>query len=203
MNTVLSIITYLLRKRLNLCLSSFQSSLAYLQLRSGAEYVGPRLRCYGIPFIDISPFAIVRIGHKFVITNKNFYNSIGVSHESVIKVFPNAFLTIGNNVGMSSTRISCTHGITIGDNVLIGADTLITDSDAHPINKLQRCDPLKIKSSPIVIESDVFIGAKCIILKGSFIGSGSVVGAGSVVSGLIEPNSIFAGNPAEFMKSIL
>ena len=41
-----------------------------------------------------------------------------------------------------------------------------------------------------------------IILKGAVIGENSIIGAGSVVTGEVLPNSIYAGNPAIFIKKI-
>lgn len=168
---------------------------------SGAQ-VGKAFKCNGIPYFQIHPLSNVIIGHNVEITSKIYNNSIGVGHGSIIKVFPNAFLKIGDNVGMSSVRISCSHSISVGDNVLIGADTLIFDSDAHPLNKLERNNPSKIKTKPVTIGPNTFIGAKCIILKGTDIGDGAVIGAGSVVSGKVLSNCIYAGNPAKLIKRI-
>lgn len=168
---------------------------------SGAQ-VGKSLRCNGIPYFQIHPLSNVIIGDNVEITSRIYNNSIGVAHVSIIKVFPNAFLKIGDNVGMSSVRISCSHSISVGDNVLIGADTLIFDSDAHPLNKRERNNPSKIKTKPVIIGSYAFIGAKCIILKGADIGEGAVIGAGSVVSGKLLPNSIYVGNPAKLIKRL-
>jgi acetyltransferase-like isoleucine patch superfamily enzyme len=52
-------------------------------------------------------------------------------------------------------------------------------------------------SRPIVIEDDVFIGARAIILKGVTIGKGCVVGAGAVVAKSVPPYSVVVGNPAK------
>lgn len=54
----------------------------------------------------------------------------------------------------------------------------------------------------MVIEDNVFIGARCIILKGVTIGENSIVGAGSVVTKSIPANEIWAGNPAKFIRKI-
>ena len=54
----------------------------------------------------------------------------------------------------------------------------------------------------IVIEGDVFIGARSIILKRVRIGQGSVIGAGSVVTKDIPANSVVAGNYARWIKAI-
>lgn len=52
----------------------------------------------------------------------------------------------------------------------------------------------------MVINDNVFIGARCIILKGVTIGSKSIIGAGSVVTKNIPEGEIWAGNPAKFIK---
>jgi maltose O-acetyltransferase len=52
-----------------------------------------------------------------------------------------------------------------------------------------------------VIEDNVWIGANCILLTGTFIGMGSVIGAGSVVRSAIPPFSIAAGNPARVVAN--
>lgn len=57
-----------------------------------------------------------------------------------------------------------------------------------------------IKSAPITIEDDVWIGAHCIILKGVTIGARSIIGAGSVVTKSIPPDCIAAGNPCKIIS---
>jgi len=79
--------------------------------------------------------------------------------------------------------------------VLIGSGCLITDSDAHPIDPDERRLGRGGLSKPIVIEDDVFIGARASILKGVSIGKGAVGGAGTVVTHDVAPRSRVAGNP--------
>lgn len=57
-----------------------------------------------------------------------------------------------------------------------------------------------IKSKPVVIEDDVWVGFNAIILGGVKIGKGAVIGAGSVVTKDVPPYSIVAGNPAKVIK---
>jgi virginiamycin A acetyltransferase len=52
----------------------------------------------------------------------------------------------------------------------------------------------------IIIENDVWIGAKSTIMSGVRIANGSIVGAGSVVTKDVPPYAIVAGNPARLVK---
>jgi acetyltransferase-like isoleucine patch superfamily enzyme len=91
--------------------------------------------------------------------------------------------------------------ITVGDNVVVGANTAIVDADFHPMEASRR-GWTDGATAPVVIEDDVFIGMNCLILKSVVIGRGSVVGAGSVVTRDIPPGVIGAGNPARVIRSL-
>ena len=54
----------------------------------------------------------------------------------------------------------------------------------------------------VIIEENVWIGEKAIVLKGSKIGKNSIIGAGSVVNGVVPENVVFAGNPAREVKKL-
>lgn len=117
-----------------------------------------------------------------------------------------ASIYIGNNVGISASCLWIYKSLRIGDRTKIGGDCIIIDSDAHSLNYLERrngeTDRPRAKSKGIVIEEDVLIGARCIILKGVTIGARSIVGAGSVISKDIPADCIAAGNPAKVIKLI-
>ena len=51
-----------------------------------------------------------------------------------------------------------------------------------------------------VVGNDVWIGQNVTILPGTRIGDGAVIGAESVVSGVVEPYTIVAGNPARLIR---
>ena len=57
-----------------------------------------------------------------------------------------------------------------------------------------------ISMAPIRIGKGVFIGARCIVLKGVTIGDGAVIGAGSVVTSDIPAGARAAGNPITILK---
>lgn len=80
----------------------------------------------------------------------------------------------------------------------------IIDNDFHPIDPEERLSGTldHLKTKPVVIGKNVFIGCNSIILKGTVLGDNCVVGAGSVVSGTYEPSSVIAGNPAKVVKKL-
>ena len=108
-----------------------------------------------------------------------------------------AKLTFGNKVFLNQgVRIACTNEVTIGDNALLGDETVILDSDFHGVAGAQT------KSAPVRIERDVWLGTRVIVLRGVTIGEGSVVGAGSVVTRSLPPRSFAAGVPARVIRSL-
>ena len=50
--------------------------------------------------------------------------------------------------------------------------------------------------APVIMEDNVHIGRRCVILKGVRIGARSIIGAGAVVRSDVPPDSTVAGNPA-------
>lgn len=145
----------------------------------------------------------VRIGDNFYYSSGDAVNPIGSNLQGAIYVESGASLTIGNDVGMSSTRMWIHDSIKIGNHVKIGGCVLLTDTDAHPIDFMARRSSNEgTKSAPIVIEDDVWIGAHCVILKGVTIGARSIIGAGSVVTKSIPADCVAAGNPCRVIKKL-
>lgn len=145
----------------------------------------------------------LKIGDNFYFSSGDAVNPMTSNMQGAVYVEPGAEFTIGNNVGMSSTRIWIHDSVAIGDNVKIGACVLITDTDAHPMDYMAcRTSNEGTKSAPIVIEDDAWVGAHSIILKGVTIGARSIIGAGSVVTKSIPADCVAAGNPCRVIKSL-
>lgn len=146
------------------------------------------------------------IGNNFRCSSGSFINPMGRNISSFIYIEKNAKLIIGNNSGMSSSVLRCGLNIQIGNNVKIGALTIITDTDAHSLDPNLRSNPLtdniNATKRPIHIKDNVFIGASCIICKGVTIGENSIIAAGSVVTHNIPNNEIWGGNPAKFIRKL-
>ena len=65
-------------------------------------------------------------------------------------------------------------------------------------NKIkEELDINKDEDRDIVVEEDVWIGARVTLLRGVTIGRGCIIGAGSVVRGSVPAYAIVTGNPAK------
>ena len=158
----------------------------------------------GKPLLRIRPDSKVEIGERVWMVSSQKYNLFGISQPVIISTLGvGAVITIGDDVGMSGCTVAAKERIDIGSRVLIGTGVIIADTDAHTIEpEGRRYDLSGGASKPIIIEDDVFIGARAIILKGVTIGKGSIVGAGAVVSRSIPQMSIAAGNPARVVGRV-
>ena len=177
-------------------------SKAKLQGHNNA-IIGTNINFYGKSIIKIGPKAKIKIGDNFVCRSGSEYG-VGV-RQSKIQVADGATLTIGDNTGISNTNIACMKSISIGNNVNIGFETTIIDSDFHSISiadRLNHTDTANAKHRDVIIHDNVFIGARCLILKGVEIGENAVVAAGSVVATDIPANELWGGVLAKYIKSL-
>lgn len=148
------------------------------------------------------------IGGDFICGKEVVLNDCGIDlpQWSHITVAPGAILEIGDHSGLSQFSIDCKEHIKIGKHVNIGAGCLIMDSNFHSTDYLVRrdrsLDKRLQKTAPIVIEDDVFIGARSIICKGVTIGARSIIAAGSVVVKDIPSDCIAGGNPCNVIKKL-
>lgn len=144
----------------------------------------------------------VTIGKNVSFNSSLLSNMAGLYKPCTLAVEKGARLEIGDHSGMSGVSIYCAGSIRIGRYVNIGANVSVWDTDFHPLNYMDRRVHAveKIKTSPVVIGDDAFIGAHSMILKGVTIGERAIVGAGSVVTRDIPSDEIWAGNPARFLK---
>lgn len=158
----------------------------------GAEVHSAAL-IHGFPRIVRKEGATIRIASGVTINAAGWANAHNDGRRTVLYAGPFAHIDLRENCGISSSRIIAYENITIGESSLIGAGSLICDSDMHEI-PLGSPNPVRI--ARISIGKGVFLGAGTTVLKGSKIGDSSVIGASSVVSGVIAPGVIAAGNPA-------
>lgn len=157
----------------------------------------------GIPILNISPLGQFIIGEEFVMVNEAYTATLGKNNKCKFVVGPHAKLELGAKIGMSNTTIVATRSVKLGNNIVIGGGVTIIDSDFHSMNYRHwhtSEDEKNMKSIPVVINDNVFIGMNTIILKGVTIGTNVAIAAGSVVTKSIPDNQIWGGNPARFIS---
>jgi len=154
-------------------------------------------------YLKIAKDSKVVIGNNVTFYSDCNLNPLSRNLRGGIATSPGAEVIIGNNVGISATAIRARKSIRIGDRVTIGADCIILDSDGHSLDYRNRGTDADIPvSKPIVIEEDVLLGARSIVLKGVHIGARSVIGSGSVVVKDIPADCIAVGNPCKVIRTI-
>ena len=132
------------------------------------------------------------VAHRFdmskVVVGRKTYGRINVSDES-----PDSYKLI------------------IGSYCSIAPEVLFLLSNEHNINTISTYPFKKVVfnkgneskgKGDIIVKDDVWIGARCIILKGVHIGARSIVAAGSIVTKDVPKDSIVGGNPCRVIKSL-
>lgn len=174
---------------------------------------GRGMKVHNAIYLNVAPGSSIRIGDDFVFTSGEAFNPLCRNIRGCIyTAYPSSRISIGDDTGLSSTCLWANTNITIGSHVKVGGDCIIMDTDAHNLDYLIRrshdltpegygMDGLSAATAGIVIEDDVLIGTRCIILKGVTIGARSVIGSGSVVTKSISADSIAAGNPCRVIRT--
>lgn len=124
-------------------------------------------------------------------------------------------ITIGDYCYIGEqTRVWSASSISIGNRVLISHLCTIMDNLTHPENPEARHrqfrhiiergfpDDDDLGERPVSIEDDALIGCHCVILRGVTIGRGAIIGAGSVVTKSVPAMTVYAGNPARFLRRV-
>ena len=184
-------------------------------LRVGKMSIGIDKLIYGrrlnvkYPFKVWGRLRFLFLGDGSITIGKNFH-AVSSRRRSVITLFSPCHLTIignaqiilGEHVGLNGNTITARCKISIGDNTMIGPNSIIIDHDGHQAWPPEARWTHSGLSKEIIIENDVWIGMNCMILKGVRIREGSIIAAGSVVIHDVEANSLYAGNPARKIKSL-
>jgi acetyltransferase-like isoleucine patch superfamily enzyme len=122
---------------------------------------------------------------------------------------------IGDYCYFTNAILLCELELRIGSYVAIGWNTVIADTDFHPLGPAERiadalaCSPLGrgrarpvVERRPVIIEDDVWIGPSVTILKGVHIGAGALIEAGALLTGDVPARKQVRGNPAQIIGEI-
>jgi acetyltransferase-like isoleucine patch superfamily enzyme len=135
-------------------------------------HVEPRRRMVAGPGPRMSPTASLRNGERITLGRE-------------VLVGGRSSLWAGDSAGR----------ITIGDNALLAPEVFITASNYLTEPGVPVMHQPK-READVTIGSDVWLGARVVVLPGVTIGDGAIVGAGAVVRHSLPAGSIAVGTPA-------
>lgn len=125
---------------------------------------------------------------------------------------PGCWLTLGPQarIGIGAgcflnlhTMIAAMESVEVGDHVMFANHCFVSDS-AHRFDdpKLPITWQGFTSKGPVVIGSNCWLGANCVVTNGVTIGDRCVIGANSVVTRDLPPGVVAAGAPARVLKEI-
>ena len=123
-------------------------------------------------------------------------------------VYTFATIRVGDDVslGLRPVLSATRSNIIIGNKVMFGPEVSIhggnhsTSLIGRFMRDITEAEKLPEDDCDVVIEDDVWVGTRAIILYGVTIGRGAIVGAGSVVTKSVPPYAIVAGSPARVVR---
>jgi acetyltransferase-like isoleucine patch superfamily enzyme len=182
-------------------------ALARLYLR-GCE-VGRLVRVIGGPVVRRGPRSAIVLGERVRI-----YSHITPTE---LAAGPSARLEVGARTVINyGTSLGATKLIRIGERCNLGTYVNVIDNNFHELfDRSQYPD-----ARPVIIEDDVWLTNRVMVLPGAHIERGAVIGAGSIVQGgvrvgqgaIVAPGSVVAenvpprgfvmGNPARLLYTL-
>ena len=168
-----------------------------IEAGSGCKFRGPAM-------IRTRKRGMISLGRNVVFLSRKEINPVGLQTDTILDTRRGGVIKVGDGSGFSSVVMSAKTSISIGKNVKCGGNVRIFDHDFHSLEADYRSsseDCKHIRTAPVVIEDDCFIGTNAIILKGTHLRARTIVAAGSVVMGLNAPaDSMVKGNPANVIE---
>jgi acetyltransferase-like isoleucine patch superfamily enzyme len=156
-----------------------------------ADEVGARVRLRGRPAVTNHGRMIIgeRVQLVSTIATLELVSDTG----GLLEIGPRTLV----NFGCSLVATELVH---IGAHCHIGPYTMMLDNDFHRVEPERRLE--RPPSKPIIVEDNVWIGARVILMSGVSVGRDACVGAGSVVTGDVPPRTLAAGVPARVIREL-
>jgi acetyltransferase-like isoleucine patch superfamily enzyme len=156
-----------------------------------ATSIGRRTRLWGRAMV--SSYGTLLVGERARLVGTIVPLELATGPRGRLEIGEGTFINYGCSIAASQL-------VRIGAHCNIGTYAIIMDNDFHRIEPERRNE--RPESAPIVLEDNVWLGARVTVLRGVTIGGGSVVGAGSVVVKDIPPRSLAVGTPAKVIRKL-
>lgn len=116
----------------------------------------------------------------------------GLFYNTVLEIKEHARFESGFFTANGGSVILCHKHIVFGEDVMLGRNIVIYDSDFHQVynNKMEKCNPPR----DVIIENHVWLTSNINVLKGVCIGHDSLITPQTVVRKSVPPHSLVAGN---------
>lgn len=156
-----------------------------------ATDLGTKVRVWGRPAVRNDGTMIVHPRVRLVSTLAK--TELVSSPNGTLEIGESAFINYGCSIAASEL-------VKIGPGCNIGTHAILMDNDFHELDPERRNETPE--SKPIILEENVWLGGRVIVLAGVTIGANSVVGAGSVVTKDVPANHVVAGIPAKIVRQL-
>lgn len=156
-----------------------------------AETLGPRVRIFGAPSISIEGRLV--IGDRVRLVSTLGILQIAVGPEALLELEDRVVINYGTSVG-------ALQHVRIGRGSRIGSHCNVIDHSFHYLDPERRDE--RPPSAPVLLESNVWLASRVMVMPGVTIGVNSVIGCGSVVTRDVPSNVLAAGSPARVIRSL-
>ncbi len=159
------------------------------QVRLRRCHLGRRVTVWGNPHVTAT--GTIALGDR--VTIHSFLSRVQLS------AGPGATLSVGDDTYVNNGAVlSARQSVTVGRRCQIASGVMLMDADFHAVGDLAAPG----KAAPIVVEDDVWLATRAVVLKGVTVGRGAVVAAGAVVTKDVPPYTLVAGVPARPIRSL-
>ena len=150
----------------------------------------------------------------------SFGGKASIGHCSKLSV--RGHLSLGEDFNMTAeSTIVCAKEIRFGDDCLLSWDILVMDTDEHPLYNRHETARRETRDSsvvpcpvstnmenerinpdkPIIVGNHVWIGCKCVLLKGAEVPDNTVIAAGTLLTSTFNGEyQVIGGNPPSILK---
>lgn len=192
------------------CFCIVRSLLRAMVLSFFLERIGQKSKIHA-HFLITGKGKAIQLGKRCTIFRNveiNTENNGSVICQDYVELYQNTLLiTQGGaiNIGKRSrigpySILYGLGGLDIGDDVIIGAQTMLIASTHKFSDKNASISSQGSEGKGVRIENDVWIGANVKVLDGCTIGTGAIIAAGAIVTQDVEPFTIVGGVPAQLIR---